>query len=357
MATSSTTPNYHLPQWADSDRPAIREDLNSAFSTIDTALNDVNSAVQQDAANIVGLSNRFSAAETTVQSYGDDIEELGEDFTEISSTITSHTNSINSLTTQTSQNTSAISSLESRMGSAEGTISSNTNSINSLNSTVSDNSDGIIENAADIQAIENNLNAFGINNTADATAKKNLINQHTTTLQNHTNQINTLTSDNSTQQDAINGLRNSVDTLINQFNLNNVSNSTLAGQIGLKLAQNSNGTMYKFYGAWVPGNSPTRSNIPGLFNDAATPVQYKGYDTGLTLNTAPSAAYIVSQAGYIYNTSNHLFYGGVEFAVGTDGKIYLGPRTGSASDYAASGYGWVFEPQFYINTTFDDVVD
>jgi len=355
MATSSTTPNYHLPQWADSDRPAIREDLNSAFSTIDTALNDVDSAVQQDAANILGLANRVSAAETTVESYGDDIEELGEDFNEISSTITSHTNSINSLTTQTSQNTSAISSLDTRMGSAEGSISSNTNSINSLNSTVSDNSDGIIENAADIQAIESNLNAFGINNTADATAKKNLINQHTTTLQNHTNQINTLTSDNSTQQDAINALRNSVNVLIDQFNLTDVTDATISGNVNtLKLVQNESGTIYKMYGAWVNTNSPqSRVDIPGLING----VQYKGFDTGLNLNSVPNEAYIVSQAGYVYKTSDHTFYGGIEFAVGNDGAIYLAPRTTATGGYVDSTYGLVYPPILYINSTFDDVVD
>lgn len=356
MSATNSTPNYGLPQWEATDRPATREDFNSAFSTIDSTMKSVSDSATQDAANITSISNRVTTVENTVSGYDSEISGLDSAVDNLSETVTAHTQTINSLNTSVGQNTTDITSLKGRMNNAESAITTNADNITTLNGNVSANTSAITENAADIQNLENEMAALNINNVAGATNLYNTITGHTTSITNINNSITSINSKDLTQDGQISALNTAIQALQQMFNLNDVSDSTLSGQIGLKLAQNSAGSMYKFYGAWVPGNNPTRSNIPGLFNDASTPVQYKGYDTGLTLNTAPSEAYMVSQAGYIYNTSNHLFYGGVEFAVGTDGKIYLGPRTGEASGYASSGYGWVFEPQFYININLDDDV-
>ena len=45
MASTNKTPNYDLPQWVGSDHPTWQGDLNSAFLTIDNALQSQQSSI------------------------------------------------------------------------------------------------------------------------------------------------------------------------------------------------------------------------------------------------------------------------------------------------------------------------
>lgn len=45
MSATNKTPNYELPQWVGSDHPTWQGDLNSAFLTIDNALESQQSSI------------------------------------------------------------------------------------------------------------------------------------------------------------------------------------------------------------------------------------------------------------------------------------------------------------------------
>lgn len=40
MSSTNKTPNYNLPQWVGTDHPTFSGDFNSAFSAIDTGMNN-----------------------------------------------------------------------------------------------------------------------------------------------------------------------------------------------------------------------------------------------------------------------------------------------------------------------------
>lgn len=52
MGHTNITPNYSLPQFIDSDKPAWLDDVNKAYSAIDTALKANADAITQTAGNI-----------------------------------------------------------------------------------------------------------------------------------------------------------------------------------------------------------------------------------------------------------------------------------------------------------------
>lgn len=172
----------------------------------------------------------------------------------------------------------------------------------------------------------------------------------------------------------VSALNTAISAITAQLNLNDFTQNTI--NIGgnrsftVYLAQNSTGTLFKFYGqVYIDNNSSssitvgTKTLIPG------TADKY-GVATGLTLNSAPSSAYVITQAGYGafqtlgYNKSangymdaGNLF--AVQIYVGTDGQIYI---TLAGNDWSQGNTQYnaytrtrqFWQPMLYWNGDFGD---
>ena len=224
-------------------------------------------------------------------------------------------------------------------------------------------------------AIDTAMHANAVSATTagtDASTAKNNIGTMTdltttekTTLVGAINEVNTTAGTAQTTANTAIGNAQSVatalDTFMQKFNFTSFTNgdlnhTTVVGTVvnDLTLAQNSDGTIFKVYGNFQvnPSASATRSAIAGLTG-------YYGVNTGLHLFTAPTEAFIVKGAGILGGTANN----GVEytvfqcdFAVGTDGYIYILPDTSNtAVSYAGSNaYRHMYSPCVYFNASFGD---
>lgn len=162
------------------------------------------------------------------------------------------------------------------------------------------------------------------------------------------------------------GNASAVDTKLNnfmlKFNLSNFQNITTIPHTGtlsgkFTLAQNSDGSIFKFYGSMeVVG----QGNISGFTNVAGLTGVY-GIPTGLYLTTAPSEAYIINTGGLVYkqNMSNYAVseQNRQDIAVGTDGQIYIWALNWQpASININSGYAeeMLLPACLYFNGSFGD---
>lgn len=180
--------------------------------------------------------------------------------------------------------------------------------------------------------------------------------------------VNEVKSDAGTAQTTANtaiGSANATATALNtfeqKFNLTNITdgnlnNTTVTGVVRnyLKLAQNSDGSIFKMYGRFQinPNSSATRSAIAGMSG-------YYGVDTGLVLTTAPTTAYMVECAGVQSenNESNSANVVSIEFAVGTNGHIYVClSDTNANATPSMSGRALrnMYFPCIYFNASFGD---
>lgn len=170
-----------------------------------------------------------------------------------------------------------------------------------------------------------------------------------------------------TANQAISGVSSNtlaINALENKFILDNFSSANIqnVGAWGnnytFTLAQNDDGSVFKFYGRWWIANatgstwSVTKPAVPGLPNSY-------GFATGLYLNTAPTQAYNIKPAGICF-----LGYGDKvaianmwddSFAVGTDGQIYVF-TSDVQTENLNSGWTWrmYYYPCLYFNSNFGD---
>ena len=163
-----------------------------------------------------------------------------------------------------------------------------------------------------------------------------------------------------------------------QMNLNDIQNATLTFNGDRKayvtLAQNSAGTLFKFYGQFYFDNNTSSAvnlNTQSLSKVAvpgATGVY--GFPTGLVLNSAPASAYMIAQAGYGvfaslgYNKTNtgymdagNLFV--VQIYIGSDGQIYISAygnnwNSGNETMNANTRSRIFWLPMLYWNGDFGD---
>lgn len=147
-----------------------------------------------------------------------------------------------------------------------------------------------------------------------------------------------------------------------RFILNNIQKVTnmdtgaFGNNYDLTLAQNSDGSVFKFYGSWEINNS---TNAPITFSKPQVPglTGVYGFATGVYLTTPPDEAYRIYPTGeYISSeSSNSRSTYGACIAVGTNGQIYM-----LASDVQveriSAGWTWKdFEyPALYFNTNWGD---
>ena len=122
------------------------------------------------------------------------------------------------------------------------------------------------------------------------------------------------------------------------------------------LAQNSDGSVFKFYGVWYIDNntgstiSVQKPAVPGL-------IGVYGFATGVFLNTAPTEAYRIAPSGIFFTSGNSTARSAYEgcIAVGTDGQIYAvasGVQTESLA--GNSSYRDFQIASLYFNTNFGD---
>jgi hypothetical protein len=126
---TNSTENYELPQFVGTDKPTWLGDINTAMSTIDTA-------VGTNASNITSLGTRVTSAEGIASQASTDVAGLTSTVNTLSgnvttatttannaqSTATSALNTANTANGKADTNASAITSLDTRMNTAEANI-------------------------------------------------------------------------------------------------------------------------------------------------------------------------------------------------------------------------------------------
>ena len=165
-------------------------------------------------------------------------------------------------------------------------------------------------------------------------------------------------TDAGTAQGTANTAIANISTLANKFNIVSfTTKDNLGSYSDLTLAQNTDGSLFKFYGIFQINlnQSVARTAIAGLTG-------YYGVATGLYLNSLPSTAYVINYAGVKFqndSTNGKTLNGApmaTSFAVGTDGQIYLNPTTNSGNEAGVSGYitRWNYLASLYFNGDFGD---
>lgn len=195
-----------------------------------------------------------------------------------------------------------------------------------------------------------------------------------TTVTNLNTRVGTIESQTSNISGEVSTLNTSVAQIIAQLNLSQHTQNTisLAGnrQFVVHLSQNSDGSLFKFYGqCYIDNNTSTSITLGTKQLIAGTSDKY-GIATGLTLNQTPSTAYVITQAGYgLFNTrgynkgnTNYMDAGNafaVQIYVGTDGQIYISlagndwsQSNVTFSEHTRSRQFWL--PQLYWNGDFGD---
>ena len=130
------------------------------------------------------------------------------------------------------------------------------------------------------------------------------------------------------------------------------------------LSQNSDGSMFKFYGCLQINAFTTTSGASVPLTAIAGMTGYKGIATGCYLTTAPLTAYVINGGTYmsqaLQDDTRVVYNEPREIAVGTDGQIYiLAEQTTANSLDIASGYfrRYYFPPCLYFNDNFGDLPD
>lgn len=263
MSHTNSTPNYNLPQFVGTDKPTWLNDVNGAFSAIDTQM-------------------KANADSATTAS-------------------TSATTANNAIGTLASLETTAKTDLVS--------------AVNEVNTTAG--------------------TALNLANTAGGTAG-------------------------ATATDLTN--------FIAKFN---ISASTTTANVQItrgsitaqpKLSQNSDGSMFKFYGMLQINAFTSTSGATLPFPAIPGMSGYHGYATGCYLTTAPVTAYTINGAcEYTKHNENDTQVQSrtvKDIAVGTDGQIYIAPtQTSNTTDSWGAGcfLRFYFPPCLYFNTNFGDL--
>lgn len=134
----------------------------------------------------------------------------------------------------------------------------------------------------------------------------------------------------------------------------NMSTGSYGTNYNLTLAQNTYGSVFKFYGHWIMGNNTgsamtvQKSPVAGYAN----PARY-GFATGVFLNDTPDEPYIIAGSGIGSDGNGYVYPHYI--TVGTDGQIYLQANQ-NQTDTLPAGINRTFEyfACLYFNTNFGD---
>lgn len=170
---------------------------------------------------------------------------------------------------------------------------------------------------------------------------------------------NTAVAQSNTNAGKITALENKFDLSV----INNITQLPSTGQwsngCDFTLAQNTDGSVFKFYGVYdVYNNSGSTINVQK--SPVAGMSGYYGIATGLYLNTAATEAYTIHPAGICWKCGigadiNVNEYWTATATVGTDGQIYIYTNQGQTEPIGANQLRkfWLF-PCLYFNTNWGD---
>lgn len=154
-----------------------------------------------------------------------------------------------------------------------------------------------------------------------------------------------------------------ITALENAFKMTNITKVTTmqtgswGSDYNLTLAQNSDGSIFKFYGNWTVLNqtsnpiSATKTAVAGMAGNY-------GFATGVYLTTAPDEAYTIQGSGLKFEGNVSVAAANIIptwVTVGTDGQIYL-QVSANQTEQVPSGTrrGYNYWACIYFNSNFGD---
>ena len=305
MASTNKTTNLQLSQFTSTDKPAWLGDYNQDMSKIDTA----------------------------VHGNSQDITTLG--------------TSVSTMQTSVSANTSAIETLQTGATAMAGDISTLQSGATSMAGDISTLQSSVSTQGGQIETIGGQISALDSRLTAD----ESTISTNTSDITTNANDITTLTS--------------KLNALVNKFDLSNITTQAVSqiwSGMGyttndvMTLAQNDDGSLFKFYGTLGGVNDTGSTKTKTKVAVAGLSGMY-GIKTSLHLNTAPQNAYIVSPLQEIRGTNQNVAaVWGTSFAVGTDGYIYV--YVNSSQSFSMTNGSQIniwHHPCIYFNENFGDI--
>lgn len=115
MSHTNSTTNYSLPQFVGTDTPGWLTDVNSAMSDIDAAIYARQQAAATNANNITSLDSRLTTAEGTISDTESDVTDLQGRMTTAEGSISSNGIAIGENTSNISALNTLVSSLQAKM--------------------------------------------------------------------------------------------------------------------------------------------------------------------------------------------------------------------------------------------------
>lgn len=222
-----------------------------------------------------------------------------------------------------------------------------------------DNADGKATQAqTEVDALEGTVGTLSTNLStlsSTVTAQGGDINTNALNIQNNANAIQSVA-------DHFNLTDFTTANMSDKKSLSALSSYVDFNNLSLTLAQNDDGSIFKFYGLLniARGASATagvdKTAVPGLTG-------YYGIPTGLYLNSAPSSAFIIQGGALNVAQQSHTSIvptavWNLEFGVGSDGQIYLYTST-NPIEYFAGQQSWrtFYWANLYFAKDFgDDVI-
>lgn len=183
---------------------------SSAITALDTRLttldNSTNGTVGANTTAITDLDTRVTSAEGTITSQGSSITSLNSSLSGLTSTVGGNTTSITA-------NATALGALTTRVTNAEGTITTHSSDITSLNTSAAAAASGVSTNASAITALDTRLTSAEGTITSQASSITSL----TSTVGGHTTSIGANTTAITSNATAIGGLTTRVTSAENNI--------------------------------------------------------------------------------------------------------------------------------------------
>ena len=237
MASTNKTTNYELSQYIGTDKPTYLTDYNQDMTKIDAGIHAAKAEADSNATNIGDLTSLTTTVKTSA--------------------------------------VAAINELDSDLGT--------------LNTTVGNHTTAIADNTSDIGTLSG----------LTTTAKNNLvaaINEVDSNSDSNASNIGTLSSLTTTAKNNLVAAVNEVKGQINDFNLTSFVTPTLTitktadgssagvtvNNNTIKIAKNSNGSIFKFYGSVMFGDQAYKGELKYTFSNTGLPA----IDTAYTIGNA-----------------------------------------------------------------------
>lgn len=199
MAHTNKTPNYNLPQFVNTDKPAWLTDVNSAMVTIDTEIklnadNATNAKTTSAQAKLESETalNKATAVETTVNTIKDTlgtanggiVKDVADLKTVVGDSESGLVHKVSGLESGATTTASEIASLKSAVGDSNSglvkSVADNATEIAGIKATVGDTNSGLVKKVADLYAENTTIKTNVSSNATNISA----LDTRVTTLEN-----------------------------------------------------------------------------------------------------------------------------------------------------------------------------